>query len=489
MRALPLDIGLIHFVGIGGIGMSGIAEVLHNLGYKVQGSDIAESANTRRLAELGIKVAIGHRADNLDSAQVVVVSSAVKKDNPEVLAARARLVPVVRRAEMLGELMRLRWSIAVGGTHGKTTTTSMVAAMLDAGGLDPTVINGGIINAYGTNARIGQGDWMVVESDESDGSFLRLPATIAVVTNVDPEHLDHYGTFDALRDAFVRFVENIPFYGFAVLCADHPEVQALIPRVADRRIITYGLGVNADIRAMNLHLNRNGATFDALVEHRATNQSRTISGLRLPMFGRHNVQNALAAIAVAQEMGLPDDTIRQALASFSGVKRRFTKTGEAHGITIIDDYGHHPVEIAATLRAARQSYGGSGRVIAVMQPHRYTRLASLREEFATCFTDADAVIIADVYAAGEAPIEGVNRDMLVSLVRQAGHRDVSPLGAPAELPAMIWHMARPGDVVVCLGAGNITAWAHALPGQLQQLSAEQANLRSVANDHGPGTAA
>ncbi|HTR86893.1 MAG TPA: UDP-N-acetylmuramate--L-alanine ligase [Reyranella sp.] len=489
MRALPLDIGLIHFVGIGGIGMSGIAEVLHNLGYKVQGSDLAESANTRRLVELGIKVAIGHRADNLDSSQVVVVSSAVKKDNPEVLAARARLVPVVRRAEMLGELMRLKWSIAIGGTHGKTTTTSMVAAMLDAGGLDPTVINGGIINAYGTNARIGQGDWMVVESDESDGSFLRLPATIAIVTNVDPEHLDHYGTFDALRDAFVRFVENIPFYGFAVLCADHPEVQALIPRVADRRLITYGLGVNADIRAMNLQLDRSGAAFDVLVEHRATNQSRTISGVRLPMFGRHNVQNALAAIAVAQEMGLPDDTIRHALASFSGVKRRFTKTGEAHGITVIDDYGHHPVEIAATLRAARQSYGGSGRVIAVMQPHRYTRLASLREEFATCFTDADAVIIADVYAAGEAPIEGVNRDMLVGLVRQAGHRDVSPLAAPAELPAMIWHMARPGDVVICLGAGNITAWAHALPGQLQQLATEQAGPRSVANDHGPGTAA
>ncbi len=486
MRALPLDIGLIHFVGIGGIGMSGIAEVLHTLGYKVQGSDLAESANTRRLAELGIKVAIGHRADNLGSAQVLVVSSAVKKDNPEVLAARARLVPVVRRAEMLGELMRLKWSIAIGGTHGKTTTTSMVAAMLDAGGLDPTVINGGIINAYGTNARIGGGDWMVVESDESDGSFLRLPATIAIVTNVDPEHLDHYGTFDALRDAFVRFVENIPFYGFAVLCADHPEVQALIPRVADRRIITYGLGVNADIRALNLRPDRSGADFDVLIEHRATNESRTIAGFRLPMFGQHNVQNALAAIAVAQEMGLADDTIRRALSSFSGVKRRFTRTGEAHGITVIDDYGHHPVEIAAVLRAARQAYGGSGRVIAVMQPHRYSRLASLKADFATCFTDADAVLIAEVYPAGEAPIEGVNRDMLVGLVRQAGHREVMALLAPAELPALIWQMARPGDVVVCLGAGNITSWAHALPGQLQQLAAERVGLRAVANDRGPG---
>jgi UDP-N-acetylmuramate--alanine ligase len=485
MRALPLDIGLIHFVGIGGIGMSGIAEVLHNLGYKVQGSDVADGANTRRLVELGIKVFIGHRADNVGAAQVIVVSSAVKKDNPEVLAARARFVPVVRRAEMLGELMRLKWSIAVGGTHGKTTTTSMVAAMLDTGGLDPTVINGGIINAYGTNARIGGGDWMVVESDESDGSFLRLPATIAIVTNVDPEHLDHYGTFDALRDAFVRFVENIPFYGFAVLCADHPEVQALIPRVADRRLVTYGLGVGADVRGVNLKLDRSGADFDVQIQHRATNVSRTIEGVRLPMFGQHNVLNSLAAIAVAQEMGLPDDTIRNALASFAGVKRRFTKTGEAHGITVIDDYGHHPVEIAAVLRAARQAYGGSGKVIAVMQPHRYTRLASLREEFATCFTDADTVLIADVYAAGEAPIEGVNRDMLVGLVRRSSNRDVMALESPGDLPGLIWKIARPGDVVVCLGAGNITAWAHALPGQIQQLAAEQAGLRSIANDSGP----
>jgi len=485
MRALPLDIGLIHFVGIGGIGMSGIAEVLHNLGYKVQGSDLSDGPNTRRLVELGIKVHIGHRADNLGNAQVVVVSSAVNKDNPEVLAARSRLVPVVRRAEMLGELMRLKWSIAVGGTHGKTTTTSMVASVLDAGGLDPTVINGGIINAYGTNARLGSGDWMVVESDESDGSFLRLPATIAVVTNVDPEHLDHYGTFDALRDAFVRFVENIPFYGFAVLCADHPEVQALIPRVADRRLVTYGLGVGADVRGVNLKLDRNGADFDVQIQHRATNVSRLIEGVRLPMFGQHNVLNSLAAIAVAQEMGLPDDTIRSALASFAGVKRRFTKTGEAHGITVIDDYGHHPVEIAAVLRAARQAYGGSGKVIAVMQPHRYTRLASLRDEFATCFGDADTVIIADVYAAGEAPIQGVNRDMLVGLVRRSTNRDVTALENPGDLPGLIWQIARPGDVVVCLGAGNITAWAHALPGQIQQLATAQAGPRAIANDAGP----
>src|SRR5713226_2354079 len=357
---LPRDIGPIHFVGIGGIGMSGIAEVLSNLGYSVRGSDIAESANVARLRKMGIAVAVGHEAENVEGAAVVVVSSAIRRDNPELAAAREARLPVVRRAEMLAELMRLKTCIAIAGTHGKTTTTSLVAALLDAAHFDPTVINGGIINAYGTNARIGAGDWMVVESDESDGSFLRLPATIAIVTNVDPEHLDHYGTFDALRDAFVRFVENIPFYGFAVLCVDHPEVQALIPRVADRRLITYGLGNNADVRAINLKLDRTGADFDVQIENRATNQSRVIVDLRLPMFGQHNVQNALAAIAVAQEMGLPDETIRRALAGFAGVKRRFTKTGEAHGITVIDDYGHHPVEIAAVLRAARQAYGGSG---------------------------------------------------------------------------------------------------------------------------------
>src|SRR5690242_11925639 len=486
---LPRDIGPVHFVGIGGIGMSGIAEVLCNLGYTVTGSDVSDSANVKRLREKGIKVSVGHKAENVDGADVIVVSTAIKRDNPELAAARAKRLPVVRRAEMLAELMRLKSCVAIAGTHGKTTTTSLVASLLDAGGLDPTVINGGIINAYGTNARLGGGDWMVVESDESDGSFLRLPAVIAVVTNVDPEHLDHYGTFDALRDAFVRFVENIPFYGFAVLCTDHPEVQALIPRIADRRLVTYGIGANADIRAINLKLDRSGADFDVMIQNRATNESRTIVDLRLPMFGQHNVQNALSAIAVAAEMGLPDETIRRALASFAGVKRRFTKTGEAHGITVIDDYGHHPVEIAATLRAARQSYGGTGRVIAVMQPHRYTRLGALRNEFATCFVDADTVLIADVYAAGETPIAGVNRDMLVGLVQRAGHRDAHALQGPGDLPGLIWQMARPGDVVVCLGAGNITAWAHALPGQLQQIAAEQAGPRAIANGNEPGTAA
>jgi UDP-N-acetylmuramate--alanine ligase len=479
MRALPLNIGTIHFVGIGGIGMSGIAEVLHNLGYKVQGSDIAENANCRRLAGQGIRVMIGHRADNLGTAEVVVVSSAVKKDNPEVLAARARFLPVVRRAEMLGELMRLKWSVAVGGTHGKTTTTSMIAALLDAAHFDPTVINGGIINAYGTNARLGDGDWMVVESDESDGSFLRLPATIAVVTNIDPEHLDHYGSFDAVRDAFVTFVENIPFYGFAVLCFDHPEVQAIIPRVSDRRIITYGLGASADVRAVDLRLDRDGADFSVVVANRASNEERTIERLRLPMFGQHNVQNALAAIAVAVEMGIGDDTIRSGLAGFSGVRRRFSKTGEAHGVTVIDDYGHHPVEIAAVLRAARQAYGGSGRVIAVVQPHRYSRLRDLKDEFARCFDDADCVIVADVYPAGEAPVEGINRQMLVERIRQTGHRHVVSLDDAAALPELIWTLARPGDVVICLGAGNITAWAHALPDQLRGFPAPRAAERVV----------
>ncbi|MEO8559040.1 MAG: UDP-N-acetylmuramate--L-alanine ligase, partial [Rhodospirillales bacterium] len=468
-------------VGIGGIGMSGIAEVLHNLGYVVQGSDIADNYNTKRLAESGIRIMVGHRAENVGQAQVLVVSSAVRTDNPEVLAAHARHIPVVRRAEMLGELMRLKWSIAVGGTHGKTTTTSMIAQLLVAAKYDPTVINGGIINALGTNAHLGGGDWMVVEADESDGSFLRLPATIAVVTNIDPEHLDHYGSFDRVREAYAQFVENVPFYGFACLCADHPEVQALIPRVSDRKIITYGLNVSADVRAANLRLDRNGADFDVVVTSRAANESRNIVGLRLPMFGRHNVQNALAAIAVAAEMGVDDESIRQGMASFTGVKRRFTKTGEAHGITVIDDYGHHPVEIAAVLKAARQAYGG--RVIAVVQPHRYSRLAQLKDQFATCFADADVVIVSDVYAAGEAPIAGVDRSMLVTALRRAGQREVMALEQSADLPELVWQVARPGDLVVCLGAGSITNWAYALPGALQEIAAERGGLRSVANSN------
>jgi UDP-N-acetylmuramate--alanine ligase len=469
MRTLPLSIGTIHFVGIGGIGMSGIAEVLHNLGYAVQGSDIAENANVKRLRAAGIVVHVGHDARNLGPAQVVVVSTAVKPDNPEVRAARTRLIPVVRRAEMLAELMRLRWAIAVGGTHGKTTTTSLVAAVLEAAHLDPTVINGGIINAYGTNTRLGSGDWMVVEADESDGSFLRLPAVIAVVTNMDPEHLDHWGTPEAMLAGFEHFVANIPFYGFAVLCIDHPAVQQMIPRLSDRRIITYGFSPQADVRAENVRSDRMGATFDVTIADRARNRTRSMGPFRLPMLGNHNVQNALAAVAIACEMGIDDATLRSAFASFKGVSRRYTKTGEAGGITVIDDYGHHPVEIAAVLKAARQA--GARDVVAVMQPHRFTRLQSLFEEFCTCMNDAGTVIVADVYPAGEQPIAGVNRDALVEGLRAHGHRSVVPLPGPEHLAEMIHAIARSGDIVVCLGAGNITQWANALPGQLAALQA------------------
>jgi UDP-N-acetylmuramate--alanine ligase len=467
MKALPLDIGVIHFVGIGGIGMSGIAETLHALGYAVQGSDVAESANVERLRGLGIAVSIGHRAENIDGASVIVVSTAINPDNPEVVAARAQLMPVVRRAEMLAELMRLKWSIAVGGTHGKTTTTSLVAAILDAAEYDPTVINGGIINAYGTNARLGGGDWMVVEADESDGTFVKLPATIAVVTNIDPEHLDFYGDFDAVRDAFAHFVSNIPFYGFATLCIDHPEVQTLISQLSDRRIITYGFSRQADVRGVNIVTGPSGATFDIEFAERAGGAARTIEGIKLPMYGAHNAQNALAAIAVALEMGIADEPIRRGLAGFAGVNRRFTKTGEVAGVTIIDDYGHHPVEIAAVLDAARNST--PGRVIAVFQPHRYSRVESLFDDFCTCFNDADIVFVTDIYPAGESPIVGVDRDALVAGLRDHGHRDVRPLPEPGQLAKLIAAAASPDDMVVCLGAGNITAWAKALPGQLAPL--------------------
>jgi UDP-N-acetylmuramate--alanine ligase len=479
MRALPLDIGTVHFVGIGGIGMSGIAEVLHTLGYAVQGSDVADNANVKRLRKLGVAVHVGHHEHNLGDARVVVVSTAVKAGNPEVQAARQRMIPVVRRAEMLGELMRLKWSIAVGGTHGKTTTTSMVAALLDSAGMDPTVIIGGIINAWGSNARLGKGDWMVAEADESDGTFLKLPATIAVVTNIDPEHLDHYGTFEKERDAFEAFVANIPFYGFAVLCIDHAEVQAMIPRLSDRRIVTYGFSPQADVRAVNLQLSAVGTRFDAVITDRKTGAESKLPGLMLPMLGEHNVQNALVAVAIGHEMGIANDVIRGAVANFVGVKRRFTRAGEVDGITIIDDYGHHPVEIAAVLKTARTATQGRGRVIAVVQPHRYTRLHNLFEEFCTCFNDADAVVVADVYAAGEEPIAGVSRDALVEGLEHHGHRTVVPLSGAAELPEVIDGLASPGDMVVCLGAGDITQWANALPENLRAL---RAGGREAAND-------
>jgi UDP-N-acetylmuramate--alanine ligase len=464
---LPRDIGPVHFVGIGGIGMSGIAEVLCNLGYTVTGSDVADSANVKRLREKGIKVAIGHAAGNIDGADAVVVSSAIKRDNPELIAARAQRRPVVRRAEMLAELMRLKSSVAIGGTHGKTTTTSLVAALLDSAGFDPTVINGGIIEAYGTNARLGAGDWMVVEADESDGTFLKLPADIAIVTNVDPEHLDHFKTFEAVQEAFRSFVENVPFYGFAVMCTDHAVVQQLVGRIEDRRIITYGENPQADVRLVDLDHANGCSRFAVLFRDRAGETAHEITGLSLPMPGRHNALNATAAIAVAHELGVGDGAIRKALAGFGGVRRRFTRTGEWNGVPIIDDYGHHPVEIAAVLRAAREST--KGQVIAVMQPHRYTRLATLFEQFSTCFNDADTVIVAQVYPAGEAPIPGADRDSLVQGLRARGHRQVIPLDGPQDLARITSRLARPGDIIVCLGAGNITQWAYALPGELAAL--------------------
>src|SRR5438309_687949 len=462
---LPRDIGAIHFVGIGGIGMSGIAEVLINLGYTVQGSDAADGANVRRLREKGAKISIGHSAAALGDAEVVVVSTAIKSDNPELIAARAKRVPVVRRAEMLAELMRLKRCVAIGGTHGKTTTTSLVAALVDAGGFDPTVINGGIINAYGTNARLGAGDWMVVEADESDGTFLKLPADVAVVTNVDPEHLDHFKTFDKVKDAYVEFVENVPFYGAALLCVDHPEVQTIVGKIEDRRIITYGENPQADARLLDLAPNGGGSRFKVAFRDRKTDAAHEIADLMLPMPGRHNALNATAAIAVAHELGLADDTIRKALASFSGVRRRFTKTGEWNGVTVIDDYGHHPVEIAAVLKAAREST--NGKIVAVVQPHRFSRLQSLFEEFCTCFNDADAVVVAEVYPAGEAPIAGIDRDHFVLGLRAHGHREVIPLQKSTDLAGLVRDIAGRGDLVVCLGAGNITQWAYALPGALK----------------------
>ena len=475
LRPVPFSLGPVHFVGIGGIGMSGIAEIMLKIGYQVQGSDAKASANTERLEKLGARIYIGHDAAHVtEGVSAVVYSTAVKAENPEMMEARERRIPVVRRAEMLAELMRLQFSIGVGGTHGKTTTTSMVAALLDAGNLDPTVVNGGIINAYGTNAKVGDGDWIVVEADESDGSFLRLKCTVAMITNIDPEHLDHYGDFDAVKKAFRDFIEDTPFYGFGVVCLDHPEVQKLAAQITNRRLITYGLNPQAMVRAENVVMDPDGSTFDVIIRGRnSSDEDQRIESVRLPMAGWHNVSNALAAISVAREVGVDDDSIRTGLAGFGGVKRRFTTTGVAHGVRVIDDYGHHPVEIAAVLKAARQVVQNaeqSGRVIAVVQPHRYTRLRDLMADFSTCFSDADSVLVADVYPAGEQPIEGVDKHALVSGIKRYGHRQVAALESAATLPRVIRDEAKPGDLVVCLGAGDITSWAYALPAQLEALA-------------------
>jgi len=464
---MPQTIGLVHFIGIGGIGMSGIAEVLHNLGYKVQGSDQSDNANVQRLRDKGIAVHIGHRAENLGDAEVVVASSAIKADNPERVAARERHLPTVRRAEMLAELMRFRNAIAVGGTHGKTTTTSMIGALLEAGGLDPMVINGGIINSIGTNARMGAGEWMVVEADESDGTFLKLPADIAVVTNIDPEHLDHYKNFDALREAFRGFVENVPFYGFGAMCLDHPEVQALVRRIGDRKVVTYGSNPQADVRFLDVAPGGGKNRFRIEIRDRKTGAIERIDDLELPMPGLHNVSNATAAVAVARELKIGADAIRRGLAQFSGVKRRFTRVGTWNGVEIIDDYGHHPVEIRAVLKAAREAT--AGKVIAIKQPHRYTRLHELFGEFCTCFNDADTLLVAPVYAAGEAPIPGADSEALVAGIRAAGHRDVRYIGGQEAIAPVVAELAQPGDFVVFLGAGNITQWAYALTGELEHI--------------------
>jgi UDP-N-acetylmuramate--alanine ligase len=461
------DIGVIHFVGIGGIGMSGIAEVMANLGFEVQGSDSAEGYVVQGLRDKGITVFIGQSAENVANAAVLVTSTAIKPDNPEVVAARAKRIPIVRRAEMLAELMRLKSCVAVAGTHGKTTTTSMVAALLDAGGLDPTVINGGIINTYGSNARLGEGEWMVVEADESDGSFLRLGGTFGIVTNIDPEHLDHWGDFDKVREGFRQFVNGVPFYGAGILCIDHPEVQALIPRVGDRRIVTYGFAAAADVRGENVTPVPGGNRFSVII--RTRDGERAIHDLMLPMPGRHNVQNALSAVAVAIELGISDEAIRAGFARFGGVKRRFTKVGETGGVTVIDDYGHHPVEIRAVLAAARE--GAQGRVLAVVQPHRFTRLRDLMAEFQAAFNDADAVYVAPVYSAGEAPIEGVNAEALAAGLLAAGHRAAMTVTGADDLAAKLVSEARPGDMVVCLGAGDITKWAAGLAPAIEKLRA------------------
>ncbi|NIJ33840.1 UDP-N-acetylmuramate--L-alanine ligase [Sphingomonas oligoaromativorans] len=459
MKGVATDIGTIHFIGIGGIGMSGIAEVMHNLGYSVQGSDVAEGYVVEGLRKRGIKVMIGHDAANLGDAAVVVTSTAIKRGNPEVEKALEERIPVVRRAEMLAELMRLKSTVAVAGTHGKTTTTSMVAALLDAGGVDPTVINGGIINSYGSNARLGASDWMVVEADESDGSFLRLDGTYAIVTNIDPEHLDHYGSFDAVKDAFVEFIENVPFYGAALLCLDHPEVQKLIPRVRDRRVVTYGFSAQADVRAVNVTPIPGGNRFEVIIRHR-DGTSRSIEGVEMPMPGRHNVSNALAAIGVALELGVKDEVIKTGFAKFGGVKRRFTKVGEVGGAIVIDDYGHHPVEIRAVLSAARE--GAQGRVIAVVQPHRFTRLRDLMDDFQQAFNDADIVYVAPVYPAGEQPIEGVDAAALAAGLRMRGHRSAGEIAGADALAKELAGMLKPDDMVICLGAGDITKWAAGL---------------------------
>jgi UDP-N-acetylmuramate--alanine ligase len=480
MNVFPVEFGTLHFTGIGGIGMSGNAEFLHNLGYKVQGSDLVDSPNVQRLRDQGIPITIGHAAENVIDADGkpvggIIYNALVKDDNPEFIKARELKIPLIGRSELLAEIMRIKWSIGIAGTHGKTTTTSIVGTLLEAGGFDPTVINGGIVNAYGTNTRIGKGEWLVAEADEAYGTFLKLNPTVAIVTNIDPEHLDYYKTFDNVRAAFKRYVEATPFYGFSVLCLDHPEVQKLAAGINDRRIITYGTNPQAEVQAKNIRMTPDGGYFDVLINGRLSDKPRTIQNMHMPMPGIHNILNALAGIAVALKLGMDDEVIRQSLSKFSGVKRRFTKTGVTNGITVIDDYGHHPVEVAAVLKAARSTVDANARIIAVFQPHRYSRVHDLYSDFCTCFNDADSVLVADVYSAGEDPIKGAEKEDLVAGLIQAGHKNASILRSENELADVINHIAKPGDMVVCLGAGSITKWAYALPQQLADKTKHIAN--------------
>ena len=463
----PTNIGILHFVGIGGIGMSGIAEVMHNFGYKIQGSDISENANVKRLRDLGIKVFVGQREENLEGAWGIVISTAIQPDNPELIAARANKMPLIRRSEMLAELMRLKWCISVAGTHGKTTTTTMVSAVLDEANYDPTVINGGIINAYGTNARLGDGDWMVVEADESDGTFIKIPSTVAVVTNIDPEHLDFYGDFENAKAAFKTFIENVPFYGFAAMCIDHPQVQTLIGKIIDRRIVTYGFSPQAKVRGKNVSFSEGSAVFDVEITNRHDDTITTFDKIEMPMPGRHNVLNALAAIAVSHELGIANEVIRSTFSKFSGVKRRFTLVDKVDEITIVDDYAHHPVEIASVLSAAREAY--NGKVIAIMQPHRYTRLESLFDEFCACFNDADTVIVSPVFEAGETPIKGADQEALINGLQSFGHRDVLKINGPEDIAGVVSEVAVEGDLVIFLGAGSVSQWAYDLPNALKRI--------------------
>jgi UDP-N-acetylmuramate--alanine ligase len=478
---MPKNSGPYHIIGVGGIGMSAIADILHTHGFAVQGSDQKDSANLQRLAAKGIKVFAGHDPAHLEGVKRVVISSAVKPGNPELDAARAVHMPVISRAEMLAELMRIYRTVAITGSHGKTTTTSMISWIFEQAGLDPTVIAGGIINGWGTNARAGHGDWMVVEADESDGTFIKLPAYIGVVTNIDPEHLDYYETLDGLHEAFEIFFANIPFYGVAIAGIDHPVVREIIERIGNvdngRRLVTFGQAPEADVRAENIRTNGRGMTFDAMLNDKVPGGARTLADLHLQVPGHYNVLNALAAIAVCAEAGVEDAALRTALESFSGVKRRFTRAGTWNGIEFYDDYAHHPAEIAAVLKAARQA-ASSGRVIAIAQPHRYSRLKGLFDEFAACFEEASAVILTPVYSAGEKP-NGVDNEKLAAGILATGHTDVHTVDGEETLTAAVSALARPGDLVIALGAGTITEWVHALPGRLNAY-AEASGLPSAA---------